>query len=365
MRKLGIAVSLMGLSLAGTGCHRAEAAPEAPRPTAPAAAVQVVKPLERLEHAAAAASGQIRSLREATLSAKVSGTIARLRVEVGDRVQAGQPLVDLEDETAAANVALTRAAMDAARSDLRLAESELQRQQQLREGNAAPQAQLDRAQATHDSAAARVASAQASLAIAQRSLADHHLRAPFDGVVTARRKQAGESVSAMPPTELVSLVDLAHLEVRLDVPEAAVDALRSGMSVTGTVSPSGLPFEAKVKAIGAAVDPKNRTVEVLLAIAPARGGVQPGLRPGALVNVQLASAAALAGPFVPATAVQSGPAGSYVWVVEEGKLRRREIQGEAQGAELFRVASGLSGKEAVVVAGEDGLKDGAPVRAVN
>jgi RND family efflux transporter MFP subunit len=365
MKKLGLA-SLVGLTLAGSGCTSAKAAPEAPRPSATAAAaVQVVKPLEKLGHAATAATGRIRSLREATLSARVSGTIARIRVEVGDRVKAGQVLLELDAETASANVALAKAAADAARSDLRLADLELERQKQLLQGNAAPQAQLDRAQATRDSAGAQLARAEASLAIARRTLADHRLVAPFDGVVTARHVQAGESVSGTPPTELVALVDTAHLEVRLDVPETAVDGLRNGMPVTGTVSPSGLPFEAKVKAIGAAVDPGSRTVEVLLQIPPEQSGGRPGVRSGALVNVQLSSAEALAGPFVPAKAVQSGPGGAYVWVVEEGLVRRREIRGAPQGSDLFRVASGLSGKESVVVAGAGSLKDGAAVRAVN
>ncbi|HYG68746.1 MAG TPA: efflux RND transporter periplasmic adaptor subunit, partial [Anaeromyxobacteraceae bacterium] len=281
MKRLWVAASLIGISLAGTACHSAEAAPEAPKPSQPATAVQVVKPLDRLEHAATAASGRIRSLREATLSSKVAGTIAQMKVEVGDRVKAGQLLVALDDDTAEANVALSRAAVDAARSDLRLAELELERQKQLFAGNAAPEAQLDRAQATRDGAAAQLARSEASLAVAKKALEDHRVVAPFDGVVTSRLKQAGESIGSN--AALVSVVDAANLEVRLDVPEVAVDALRAGMTVGGAVSPSGLPFQAKVKAIGAAVDPQSRTVEVLLAIAAEKGGPKPGIRPGALV----------------------------------------------------------------------------------
>jgi RND family efflux transporter MFP subunit len=367
MKKLGIAASLVGLSLIGAGCKSATAEESTPAERAAATpAVQVIRPTEKLEHAAASASGQLRSLREATLSAKVSGTILRIRVEVGDRVKEGQPLVELDDATARANAALARAAQDAARSDLRLAELELERVKQLVAGNAAPKAQLDRAQATHDSARAQLARASASLAVADRSVQDHLIRAPFAGVITSRRVHAGESVSATPPTALVSLVDLDHLEVRLEVPEAAVDALRPGAAVSGTVSPSGRAFEARVKALGAAVDPKSRTVEVLLSIpAPKDGAAQPGLRPGALVNVQLASRSALAGPFLPNEAVRSGPDGTYVWVVEDGVARRRGVDGTAQGKDLFRVAGGLNGQEAVVLAGGDALRDGMAVRAVN
>jgi RND family efflux transporter MFP subunit len=370
MKRTGTPFSLAGAALAGlgllaAGCGRADASPKpAGASAASVEAVRVVAPLARLEHAPAAASGQVRSLQEATLSARVSGTISRVGVDVGDRVAAGQVLVELDDETATASLALARASLDAARSDLRMAELELERQKALIAGNAAPRAQLERAQATRDSAAARVASAEASQAIAARTVADHHVRAPFAGVVTARLKQAGEAVSATPPTALVSIVDAANLEVRLDVTETAVDGLRKGMPVTGTVSPSGMPFEARVKAIGAAVDGRTRTVEVLLAITPSKSA-RPGLRSGALVNVQLASAEALAGPFVPAKAVQSAAGGAFVWVVQDGKLQRRSVQGAPQGPELYRVASGLSGEERVVVSDAAALRDGAPVRAVN
>lgn len=368
MRKLGMAITLTALGVLGAGCDRAGASTAgkdsgAIVPAAPA--VQVTKPLPRLEHAATAASGQIRSLHEATLGAKVSGTIGHVRVEVGDRVAAGRPLVELDDTAAAANVLLAKAAVDAARSDVRLAALELDRQKQLLAGNAAPQAQLDRAQANHDSAVAQLSRAEANLTIARHTLADHVVRAPFGGVITERLVQAGESVTAAPATALVSLVDDANLEVRLDVPESAADGLRTGMAVRATVSPSGAPLDAKVKAIGAAVDPKSRTVEVLLAIPAGKAGPRPGVRPGALVTVQLASPAALAGPFVPAKAVQTQGGASFVWVVKDGVAHRREIRGELQGTDLFRVASGLSGSEAVVTAGADRLRDGIAVRAVD
>ena len=362
MKTLATAASLLGLTLASAGCHSASAAQQAAKPAPAAAAVRVVRPIGKLDHAAAAASGQVRSLREATLSARVSGTIARVAVEVGDRVGAGQVLLSLDAESARASAALARASLDAATSDLRMAELELERQAKLFDGSAAPRAQLERAQATRDAAAARVASAQASVAIAQRTLADHEVRAPFAGVITARFKQAGESVTAAPSTPLLSIVDAANLEVKLDVPEGAVDGLKRGMPVAGTVSPSGQPFEATVKAIGAAVEARTRTVEVLLALSPSRGAAT---RPGALVNVQLGAASALTGPFVPAGAVQSAGGGAFVWVVEDGATRRREVRGVPHGAELFRVASGLTGGEAVVVSDPAALREGAPVRAVN
>ncbi|WP_242392443.1 efflux RND transporter periplasmic adaptor subunit [Anaeromyxobacter oryzisoli] len=362
--KTPVVIALIELSLVASGCARGAASPQPAAPAPTVNAVQVVTPVAKLERGGTSASGQIRAVREATLSARVSGTIGAVHVQVGDRVAAGQVLMTLEDTSAAASVALARAALDSARSDLRLAELELERQAQLVSGNAGTRAQLERAQATRDAAAARVASAEANLVIAQRTLADHRIRAPFSGVVTARMKQAGEAVSGTPPTALVTLVDTANLEARLDVPEGAVGALRNGMAVAGRVSPSGLSFEAKVKAIGAAVDPKSRTVEVLLALAPSRDA-RADLRPGALVTVQLASRDALAGPFVPAKAVQSGAGGAFVWVVKDGKVERRAVSGEPHDAELFRVRSGLSGDEPVVVSDASSLRDGAPVRAVN
>ena len=186
------------LTLPLAACDRAAVTAETPAQPARAEAVQVAAPLATLEQLSATASGEIRAVREATLSTKISGTLANVYVNVGNRVEVGHLLASIEDSTAAANVALARAALEAAKADLGIAELELQRQQQLMAAHAAARAQLDRAQATRDGSAARVSSAEASLVISQRSLADHRIRAPFAGVITARLKQAGESVSGTP-----------------------------------------------------------------------------------------------------------------------------------------------------------------------
>jgi RND family efflux transporter MFP subunit len=364
MKNLALAGLLTALSLAAPGCHRA-GAQEQPTAVTEAMAVQVIHPQDKLGHAASSATGRVRSVHEATLSARASGTIARVSVSVGDRVRAGQALVELESTAAAGNAAATRAGRDGAAAEMRLAELELERTKQLFTDGALPRAQLDRAQASCDGARARVASLSANITITARTLQDHVIRAPFDGVVTSRSAQVGESVSAMPPTQLVTVMDLDDLEVRLDVPEAAMQGLVIGALVTASVSPSGRPVEAKVKALGAAVDPRTRTVEVLLALPRERRPAGEEIRPGALVTVQLAAAATLVGPFVPKQAVRGGEGAAFLWVVEDGVAHRKAVRVEPQGAELVRVLEGLTGKESVVLVADDRLAEGARVRAVD
>ncbi|APR77736.1 membrane fusion protein [Minicystis rosea] len=361
MKKLALAQLVAALSLAG--CHGASAK-EQPAAAAEVPAVSVIHPQEKLGHAASSASGRVRSVHEATLSARVSGPIARVHVGVGDRVRAGQPLVEIQSTAAAGNAAAARASRDAAAADLRLAEMELERVQKLAAEGALPRAQLDQAQATTEAGRARLASLKANISIAESTLRDHVVRAPFDGVVTACPAQLGESVSAVPPTALVTVMDLDDLELRIDVPEGAMTGLAVGATVTASVSPAGKPFAARVKALGAAVDTRTRTVEVILSIPTDKRSPGDEIRPGALVSVQLAAAAALTGPFVPKQAVRSNGDGSFVWVIEDGVAHKKPVRVEPMREDLLRVLEGLRGPEAVVLAADDRITEGARVRAV-
>jgi len=324
--------------------------------------VRVAKPQARLERLETSITGEVRARRSATLAARVGGTVQRLRAEVGDRVKEGQPLVELDPETARLNVDSARAAQAAARSDLSLAAVELKRNRMLLEADASSQAALDRVVANHAAAQAALQRADANLALAEKQLRDTVARAPFDGVVTARLRQVGESVTVTPATELLTIVDTDHLEVRLAVPEAVAAGLAPGLAVQGTVSPSGKPFRARVRTVGATVEAASRTVEVLLDVQP--GGDRTVLRPGALVETRFGTSTSLQGPFLPAQAVHGGGGVRFVWAVDGGRARKVAVRTEGFDAATLRVLSGLAGDEQVVVTGAESLRDGDRVRAV-
>lgn len=208
------------------------------------------------------AMGELRARNEAQLAPEVAGRIVRFRADVGDRVRKGDVLVDLDDASARAGAQQARAALAMAEAALENAASQHRRAKALAQGEAASASMLEQASIGEKQAAAAREQAAAALLSAETFLAKHVIRAPFDALVTARTRSAGEFVSNMPPSPVIGLVDPASIEVRAGVPETVVDQVAVGDVVTVTVSPSGKAFQARVRAIGAAVEPGTRTVDL-------------------------------------------------------------------------------------------------------
>jgi RND family efflux transporter MFP subunit len=341
-------------------CSRASGAPAAlpSRDAAePTAAVRLAKPLARLDGDGARATGELRARLQATLTAKVSGTILEVNVQPGERVRKGDPLVRLDPATLLIQLDQARAARKMALAARENARADLSRTEQLFGAGSAPQALLDRVSAGSAQADAAWEQADAQVRLLEQNLRDHVLRAPFDGVVVARTKNVGDFLAAMPPTPVATLVATDALEVRLSVPEGLVDPLRPGVELRGRALPGGSPFQARVTSVGAVVDPATRAVEVLAEVRAGAAG-RGALRPGGLAEVDLGGTAAGEGPFVPVQAVAREGERRFVWVVEGGAARRREVQVEAVTPQWFRVRAGIAGEDAVVVEGNAGLSDG-------
>ena len=358
-----VASSLLAAAALLAGCSRASAVPAAlPAPDAsqPTAAVRLAKPLARLDGETARATGELRSKLQATISAKVAGTILKVHVEPGDRVRKGGPLVELDPATLRIQLDQARAARKMAVAVQANARAELGRTKLLFEAGSAPQAVMDKVRAGADQAEASVEQADAQVRLLEQNLSDLVLRAPFDGVVTSRSRNVGDYLVTMPPTAVATIVAIDRVEVRLSVPEGLVDPLKPGVSLKGRAIPGGAPFDAKVTSVGAVVDPATRAVEVLADVV-AKPGSGGALRPGGLAEVDLGGSAAGQGPFLPSQAVTREGAKRFVWVVDGGTARRREVQAEAVTPQWMRVRAGVGADEAVVVEGVAGLADGTRV----
>ncbi len=344
-------------------CSRASAGPAA-LPASDVSqltlAVRVANPLARLDVETARATGELRSKLQATLSPKVAGTILKVHVQPGDRVRKGDALLELDPALLLIQLDQSRAARKVALAARANAAAELKRTRQLFEAGSAPPAVMDKVQAASEQAEANVEQSDAQVRLLEQNLRDHTVRAPFDGVVTARLKNVGDYVAMMPPTPVATLVSVDAVEARLSVPEGLVDSVRTGASLRGRTIPGAVPFTARVTSVGAIVDPATRAVEVLADVR-AQPDARGAVRPGGLVEVDLGGAAAAQGPFVPAQAIARDGETRFVWVVEGGVARRRDVQVDPVTPQWSRVRSGVRPDEAVVVEGGAGLSDGARV----
>ena len=307
-------------------------------------AVRVTHPAARIETGLARATGTVRAREDAVLSAKATGQIARVRVQVGDRVKAGAVLAELDPANARIAVENAKALERLAAARLAEAEREVARGKVLYEGEGMPRAAWDQVQTGREVAAAQLDQARAAVRQAEQALRDTTIVAPFAGVVTAKYRNAGDTVTMMPVSPILALTDVERLELRLAVPEALEPAVQVGQRVVAVTAPGGLRVQARVRTKGAVVDPVNRTVEVL---ADVLDGVK--LRPGAIVNADFGSFGEGGGLFLPATAVRTDGKASWILVVAGGKAERRDVVVQPVHPGTVVVRRGVAPDAAVIV----------------
>ncbi|MCP3098247.1 efflux RND transporter periplasmic adaptor subunit [Myxococcus sp. K15C18031901] len=363
-----LSAAVVAVVMAGCGEGDKSAPPPAPaaQVVQKPVGVRAVTPATKLEASVLRATGGVRSKQEAKLSAEASGTLVRVTVNAGDAVKRGQVLAQLDTSNARITANQARAGKAAAEAALEGARTEVERARTLAAQGSLARASLDKAEVGYRQAQAQAQQAAAQLDGAQEALRDATLTAPFDGVITSRTANEGDYVS--PGTAIFGLVNTQALEVRVPVPEAFVDRVKVGAVIQGTLNPSGAPFEAKVRSLGATIDAQTRTVEVLADVLPAKADAVV-LRAGALVEMDFSGTAGAddagqAGLFLPTQAVNARGQQGFVWVVQDGKAQRRDVKVERVLPGFVRVVHGLGASDRVVADASLPLQNGTALQVV-
>jgi RND family efflux transporter MFP subunit len=302
-----------------------------------------------------------------SLGVRVPSRIEAYLVEEGQKVEAGQALVQLDARSYEAALRETRAALARTRADVELRRKELARTRELLRKDVASQAELDVRENALRVAEAEVARLEAAVVEREVDLEDTVIRAPTAGVILEKFKEVGEI--AVPggfegSGELIRMANLEDLRAELDVNEA--DLARVSMEQPAEVVPDAYPdrrYRARVVKMYPQINRQKGTLKVEVGIE------QPDewLRPDMSVRITFLAAPKPAEgggsePVVlaPREAVRSEGGGSFAWVVTEGRLRRQplEIAGDAGGGDRVVVAKGLAGGEALVVGDAEGLREG-------
>lgn len=252
------------------------------------------------------ATGTTLALHQAELGPKASGVLSAVLVDEGDRVKKGQPLFRLESNMAGMGVRQAEAALAQAKVSLSQAELDYNRTKSLHEQGAVPPAVWDQNRIAYERAQVAVTQAEVGLGTARTQLGDTTVVAPFNGIVTAKRKNTGETVTMMPPTVVLVIQDLSKIEVRVKLAENALNRIDPNKPMKVHFPSVNLDREVPVDRVNPSVDPINRTVEVV--------GVIPNddraLKAGMLVEVTFpepvttTKASPIADAGTPATASQ-------------------------------------------------------------
>jgi RND family efflux transporter MFP subunit len=220
------------LFLAGTAGLTACGGNDSPAAAAPAPATA----LATIDVGAAPApaelllDGIVEAVNQATLSAQTAGRVAEVKVEVNDRVKAGDLLLRLRATEQVAGLGQAEAQLQAAQAQEAQARAQHDRIRDMYERKVVARATYDAAVAARDSAVAALAAARAGVESAREGVAYTELRAPYDGAVTARRVQVGEAVA--PGTPLVTVASLDAMRVIAEVPQSLSAAVQAAREAT-------------------------------------------------------------------------------------------------------------------------------------
>jgi len=330
-----------------------------------AAPVRVVPPQVGTVADVLTLTGTVTSARAAELSPRVSGLVARVHVDAGSRVAAGDVLIELDAALARLELERVKAAVHEGRIQREEAERVRDEARRLVADRNIPKSQADAAEAEARLAAAAVARLEAEQRQQEEVVARHRLLAPFDGVVARKRTEAGEWVATGTP--VLELVAVEDVRVDVQAPQERYDDLRRGVSVE--VRADAMPghtLEGRVAAVVPVKDPASRTFLVRVEVPENDAELTPGMS----VNVSFRLDRSRGAITVPRDAVIRQPDGSaLVWVViEEGGRRvaapRRVELGRPMG-DTIEVRSGLERDATVVVRGNETLREGEPVRILD
>ena len=322
----------------------------------PAAPVTAVEVRETAINESIRLTGSVTAARASNLSPATSGLITAVNVDAGSRVTSGDVLLELDPELARWQAQSARAAVRAARVALDDARRRLEEAQALapQQSIAATLVRDLAAEVAEDEAALERAKAEVGLrnAILER----HSLRAPYDGVVAAKRSDVGEWI--VPGDSVLELVATADLRIDFAVAERYLQRIAPGTPVSFSTATNESGTGSVTTAVPVS-DPGARTF--LLRVEPPADG--PELSPGMSVNGQMLLDAGRRAPVVPRDAIIRHPDGRViVWVIEDSGdgaiVSERIVRPGLAFDGRVEITSGIEPGTRVVIKGNEALQVG-------
>ena len=298
------------------------------------------------------ATGVIRPMvgAEVQVGSRVSGILQSLNVSIGDEVQTGQILAELDELELQARHDQALAALETARVDAHFTTVDRDRSLELHTRGVIADIELDRAERSQQEAAAGLRQAEANARSAQIQLDYTVIRAPVSGVVASVSTQVGETVAASfsSPT-FVTIIDLDRLEIWAYVDETDIGRVRVGQRAAFTVDTyTGTEFQGTVTAIQPKAEIVDNVVNyvTLIEIGSTEGAI---LRPEMTTTVNIFLEGREDVLTLPNGAVRRDAEGPFAFVPGPQGLERRIIRTDFRGRDYTEVLEGLVEGDEVVV----------------
>jgi HlyD family secretion protein len=308
-----------------------------------------------------AANGNIAAWQEAIISAEISNLrLTEVRVNVGDRVQKGQVLARISSDSVDAALSESRASVAEAEAMLAEAKANGDRARQFQTTGFLSAQSINQYLTAEKTALARLNAARARMQAEQLRLAQTAVRAPDDGVISARTATVGSMTQ--PGQELFRLIRGSRLEWRAEVSAADLGKLKPGVTAVLT-APNGARVQGRVRKVAPTVDPQtlNGLVYVDLPVAETGNALRAGTF--ARGEFELGRTPTMS---LPQSAVLLRDGFSYVFRLDDQNTvtQTKVTVGQRMGDQI-EIVSGIAADTRVVASGAGFLADGDRVRVVD
>jgi RND family efflux transporter MFP subunit len=330
------------------------------------------------------ASGYVTPQRRATVAAKITGRVTGVFFTEGLRVRKGFVLATLDDSDVQKALASAKADRDSTQASildlqvqLKNAQIQLHRAQELRSAGVQSQEALDNATMAENSLRAKidytqvqVLAADARIKEAQQAVDNCVISAPFDGIIVSKDAQVGEMVSPISAgggftrTGIATIVDMASNEIEVDVNENYIARVKPGQEVTAVLDAyPDWKIPSHVRTIIPTADRQKATVEVRIAFDKLDPRILPdmGVKVSFLGEEEKQEEKTPVGVMVPQNAVRDDGGQKIVFVVKGDHIERHAVKVGATNSTQAQVLAGLSPRDTVVVGGPSDLRDGEAV----
>lgn len=334
------------LPLAGCGVGEASVSDKATIEAATPVPVETATPIRSDIYATYEATAAITTDSDAPVTARVAGELVELLAEEGDSVQAGQILARLDGER-------LRLEMLAARAELARARKEYQRNIGLNERGLISASMFEGLK--YD-----LSALEASYKLKQLNYDYSNIRAPIDGIVSAREIKPGQNINA--GDVVFRVTETSELLAYLQIPQKQLPKFQAGH--TAAVQVASMPdtsFSASILRISPTIDTRNGTFRATVSIDNNNGDLAPGMLGRFTIAYEKHSAALL----IPADALINDDEQTSVYVVSKGEVTKRAVEIGIETDGKIEILGGLSEDDQIVVVGHGGLQDGSKVLASN
>ncbi|MFP5392842.1 MAG: efflux RND transporter periplasmic adaptor subunit [Gammaproteobacteria bacterium] len=312
--------------------------------------------------------GTLQGWLEAPIYARASGYLQRWTRDIGDPVKQGELLAVIDAPEAEQELQQARASTEQIKARLALAQSSLERWENLRKLDAVSQQELDERRAARQQAAADLAAAEANVRRLAQLQAFRRVTAPFAGTIVRRNVDVGALIGAGnngASRELFYLAQTDRLRVDVAVPQNVAALIKPGQEVgVRLLERAGTPFKGKVARTAGAIDSATRSMQVEIELPNPDGK----LLPGAYVEVSLPLANAASSLVVPVATLQFRQDGPRIAVVQsdatgEQRIALRSVKLGRDLGRTVEVVDGVTASDLLVLNPHDAIEDGERVHA--